>query len=48
MAPQRACEILDVIRRYFACPLIVPVVTGDIGQYQHIVAREFNEKLNKG
>ena len=47
MAPHWAFEILDVIRRYFACPLIVPVVTGDIRQYRHIVAREFNEKLNK-
>ncbi|KAA0677940.1 hypothetical protein [Roseomonas genomospecies 6] len=46
MAPHWAFEILDVIRRYFACPLIVPVVTGDIRQYRHIVAREFNEKLN--
>lgn len=48
MAPQWAFEILDVIRRYLACPLIVPVVTGDIRQYKHIVARDFSDKLNKG
>ena len=48
MAPQWAFEILDVIRRYLACPLIVPVVTGDIRQYKHIVARDFSAKLNRG
>lgn len=46
MAPYWAFEILDVIRRYLACPLVVPVVTGDIRQYTHIVASHFAKQLN--
>ncbi len=47
MAPQWTFDILDVIRRYLACPLILPIVTGDMKQFRHVVATKFHDDLNK-
>lgn len=46
MAPSWAFQVLDVARRYLASPFIIPIITGDMEQYAHIIRRHFNKKLN--
>lgn len=45
MALKHAYDILDVVRRHLACPLIIPVVTGDLTMYQYIVGKNFKDDL---
>lgn len=47
MAFDKAYEILDVIRRYLASPLVVPVVSGDLDLYAHILRTRFHHDLNR-
>lgn len=47
MAPEWTYRILETIRRHLSFSCIVPVVTGDLDQYSHIVKKKFNESMNK-
>jgi hypothetical protein len=46
MALSKAFEVLDVVRRMLACPLIIPIVSGDELLYQKVVERHFIESLS--
>jgi hypothetical protein len=41
MAIGRAYEILDVVRRMFSCPYIIPVIAGDFSMYLEILCTNF-------
>lgn len=45
MALSHAFQILDVIRRYLASPRIIPVLTGDLDMYRHILSEHFHKEL---
>lgn len=43
MALGRAYEVLDVVRRLLGCPLIIPIVSGDINLYRPILEDHFSK-----
>lgn len=40
-------KVLETVRKYFASPFIIPIVSGDIDLYKKVVIKEFYEKNNK-
>lgn len=38
-------KVLEVVRRYLACPLIIPVISGDLKQYELLVMSHFAKEL---
>ncbi|TWA79146.1 hypothetical protein FBY14_13317 [Azospirillum brasilense] len=47
MSLEKAFQVLETVRRYLACPLVIPVISGDIGLYEAIVTRTFADRLGK-
>jgi len=45
MSLTKGFHVLDVVRRYMACPLVIPVVSGDIKLYEILVASHFADEL---
>lgn len=45
MSFKEAFKILDVIRRYLASPLVIPIVTGDYNLYAHLLNEQFHGDL---
>ena len=46
MSLEVAFKVLEVIRRYLACPHILPVVSGDQALYRTIIRRHFIKELS--
>ncbi|MDE1146754.1 MAG: hypothetical protein PW843_09050 [Azospirillaceae bacterium] len=38
-------KVLEVVRRYLACPLIIPILSGDLKQYEVLVMSHFAKEL---
>ncbi|PWC46810.1 hypothetical protein TSA6c_08530 [Azospirillum sp. TSA6c] len=47
MSLDKAFQVLETVRRYLACPLVIPVISGDIALYEAIVTRAFAKRLEK-
>lgn len=45
MALNQAYPVLEEIRRRFSCPYLIPLVSGDMALYEHLVKKEFNSCL---
>ncbi len=45
MSLSRAFEVLDDVRRFLSCPLIIPIVSGDLALYNKITENHFKEQL---
>lgn len=48
MALDKAYDLLETIRRYLSCPLVIPIVTGFIPLYLDEVERSFNKQQVEG
>ncbi|GAA4649842.1 hypothetical protein GCM10023116_21230 [Kistimonas scapharcae] len=48
MGLDKAFDVLDVVRRLLSCPYIIPLVSGDIGLYEHITNLHFEAKTFPG
>jgi tetratricopeptide (TPR) repeat protein len=44
MSFEKGFEILEVVRKYLSSPYIIPIITGDLAQYDMIVNKNFIEK----
>ena len=48
MAFKHGFNVLEKIRKYFATPLILPIISGDFHLYEHIFSGKFYKQLTKG
>lgn len=48
MSLTKGFDILDTVRRYLSCPLIIPVISGDIALYESLVLKYFANELGVG
>jgi len=43
----RAFENLEVVRRYLATPLVLPIICGDVGLFDEVIWRDAHRRLTK-
>lgn len=48
MAFKHGFNVLEKIRKYFATPLMLPIISGDFHLYEHIFSGKFYKQLAKG